>query len=739
MTEYRITSNFEESEAGHVVIESLKGMKYDAVALKKISNPTTGEYFKAKGFKRADGKLSFESEILNRAKDRMNSTSEQCKFLIGISMYNEKWEEFRNTIKAVNTSLVSLYANSSLTSENVACIILVDGMSPFLETYSKNKEEFSKFFSEEMVKEKFDTDNLTECNFEYLWDKHRSDRTRGAKNEKIIEKIIEETSEDESKDEQKDELIEIITPKSSASSTPVHSLKKRSRRKEKIEFAHLFSQKIFFGNTRAPLNIILCVKQYNKRKLNSHLWLFGGFCEVINPEFVMLLDVGTKPMRDSLFHLYDALNRYPNIAGCCGEICPLAPSFWNLIVQAQVIEYKFSHMLDKALESTIGFITVLPGAFSAYRWEALQGDPLWKDYFKSIFAGTEEMDTFNSNIYLAEDRVLCLSLVSKPEHSYVLRYVRKSVAETDVPETLNALLAQRRRWINGSWFALIDTILKCKNLLGANHSCCRKLLFVLLIIYYCITALYTWLIVGIMYVALDIGITSYFENGSSGLKFLGELFLILYTSIIIVVVIMSLGAKPKMVKHFFLAVSYSLGVYQLISVSFIARMLINSDITNLFVAGIAVWFGLFALITLFNCQVLTVIRGAIHYIFMIPTYINILLIYAICNTHDCTWGNRPDALKKDELEKLESFERFRARWTSIWILCNGIFAFFILSALSGASINTKVNYFIGVGAGGIGVLVVRIFGGMLYLLIEFCKRPKMSSVNSRSGLSDKLI
>lgn len=55
------------------------------------------------------------------------------------------------------------------------------------------------------------------------------------------------------------------------------------------------------------------------------------------------------------------------------------------------------------------------------------------------------MNAFASNIYLAEDRVLCLSLFIKKNKSYVLRYVKKSVAETDVPDSIAILLAQRRR------------------------------------------------------------------------------------------------------------------------------------------------------------------------------------------------------------------------------------------------------------------------------------------------------
>ena len=33
--------------------------------------------------------------------------------------------------------------------------------------------------------------------------------------------------------------------------------------------------------------------------------------------------------------------------------------------------------------------------------------------------------------------------------------------------------------------------------------------------------------------------------------------------------------------------------------------------------------------------------GLIVYLFLMPTFINIMQIYAMCNLHDISWGNRP--------------------------------------------------------------------------------------------------
>jgi chitin synthase len=197
-----------------------------------------------------------------------------------------------------------------------------------------------------------------------------------------------------------------------------------------------------------PCQMIFCLKEKNQKKLNSHRWFFNAFGRALTPNVCILLDVGTKPEPKALYYLWKAFDQDSNVAGAAGEIKAGKGKGWlgllNPLVASQNFEYKMSNILDKPLESVFGYITVLPGALSAYRYYALQNDPTGhgplSQYFKGEILHGYHADVFTANMYLAEDRILCWELVAKRGEQWVLKFVKSAVGETDVPGQLPYIL-----------------------------------------------------------------------------------------------------------------------------------------------------------------------------------------------------------------------------------------------------------------------------------------------------------
>ena len=73
-------------------------------------------------------------------------------------------------------------------------------------------------------------------------------------------------------------------------------------------------------------------------------------------------------------------------------------------------------------------------------------------------------------MYLAEDRILCLNIYARYGHRFKLQYIPTSRAVVDPVTTIPNLMGQRRRWINGTWFAL-DYVLKHADMVyQSEHS-----------------------------------------------------------------------------------------------------------------------------------------------------------------------------------------------------------------------------------------------------------------------------
>jgi len=91
---------------------------------------------------------------------------------------------------------------------------------------------------------------------------------------------------------------------------------------------HVYSSKIKAKNfgfmeeemKERTLALIFCVKHLNKKKINSHLYLYRGFCSFYEPEYVMLLDVGTEPLKGSISNLVHMMDLDPRLGGAGGEL-----------------------------------------------------------------------------------------------------------------------------------------------------------------------------------------------------------------------------------------------------------------------------------------------------------------------------------------------------------------------------------------------------------------------------------
>ncbi|POW06347.1 hypothetical protein PSTT_09055 [Puccinia striiformis] len=262
-----------------------------------------------------------------------------------------------------------------------------------------------------------------------------------------------------------------------------------------------------------PVQMTFVLKQKNAKKINSHRWLFNAICPHLEPDVCILLDAGTKPGPRSLYYLWEAFHHNPNLGGACGEIHAQlsgGKKLLNPLVAAQNFEYKMSSkhssihprlefqnlacpmhcrvnhdiadILDKPLESSFGYVSVLPGAFSAYRTRAIRGRPL-DQYFHgdhSLAAklgdkGIQGMGIFKKNMFLAEDRILCFELVAKAKDKWVLGYVKAAKGETDVPESAAELIGQRRRWLNGSFAAGVYALANFPRMYRTWHNPIRLL------------------------------------------------------------------------------------------------------------------------------------------------------------------------------------------------------------------------------------------------------------------------
>ncbi|KAF7628847.1 chitin synthase C [Aspergillus flavus] len=437
--------------------------------------------------------------------------------------------------------------------------------------------------------------------------------------------------------------------------------------------------------TLPPVQTIFCLKQQNSKKINSHRWLFNAFGRLLNPEVVILIDAGTKPGHKSLLALWEAFYNNKNLGGACGEIHALLGQRWekllNPLVAAQNFEYKISNILDKPLESAFGYVSVLPGAFSAYRYRAIMGRPL-EQYFHGDHTlsqklgkkGIEGMNIFKKNMFLAEDRILCFELVAKAGSRWTLTYVKASKGETDVPEGAAEFLSQRRRWLNGSFAASLYSVMHFNRIYKSGHNILRLVALHVQLLYNICQLIMTWFSLASYWltnsVIMDIVGTPSATNKNKGWPFgndatpvVNNFVKITYLVFLMLQYILALGNRPKgsKVAYTLSFIYFSTVQLYILVLSFylVAQAFSGGNLDLNLDDGVAGFIGSFftstsglvliALVSTYGIYFLSsilyldpwhMLTSSWAYFLGMPSSINVLMVYAFCNWHDVSWGTK---------------------------------------------------------------------------------------------------
>lgn len=355
--------------------------------------------------------------------------------------------------------------------------------------------------------------------------------------------------------------------------------------------------------------------------------------------------------------------------------------------KAQEFEYIISHFIDKNFESALGFLHVLPGAWSGYRYEALihgekfEQNLLERKYFKMILdPSQEERDYREANMYLAEDRILSLGIYCQQDRRFTLKYVPDAVAFTDPMKSHEQLMIQRRRWINSSYFAFMYVFRNYYyNAMESSHNFARKYLLLGVSMLLALLSFLNGYLIPAFY--LFTLYTTIVQSASNiVIQYVAEVLTLLYVFMILLCVVWSLFGQDWTRKAYFLSYIFSfytflliglvlynvVGVYLQLQGAESLRDLLQERDATLVLLITSVNILAYVLVALVHMP--THMRfvwrlgvDVVSYLVFQGAYSHVMLIYAFCNVDNVSWGtkgNKGQRVQRYLIEKVS----FIANW-----------------------------------------------------------------------------
>lgn len=451
--------------------------------------------------------------------------------------------------------------------------------------------------------------------------------------------------------------------------------------------------------TSSVVQLVLCLKRRNAGKLDSHWWYYEIMCEHIDPSYCFQMDVGTCPANDATYQIWRSFEKHIDMAGASSSLYTLPPkSPFDWLAIWQYGDFARGSMFGIWNEVATGYVSVVPGQFSAFRWTAIKkdirdGSQKLEQPLDVYFKGLGHLGPFDSAIYLTEDRVLCLEVVNKPGCDWKINHVETAVVITDPCKSWGELLKQRKRWNSGALLSKIAFMKSLPTFLSnSNNSFSQKINRIKSTVFHSIRALFDWLFLGVfLYVAFVFAQLGFALD--AGQPTLHPMVIFVWAAMMLSISAQFLIFIRGNFDHLENKVLYfSVSVQVIICVVTAAFALYNnSELFKPISLLLALFLCLLLSLYFFNKKMRgftkNLLKTGIQYSIISPSVSLMLWIYAVVNVHNNSWGTKGLDIPDYDVYQQERFLRFRKIYLRLWVVSNVLFGGGMYLAFYGGHIN----------------------------------------------------
>lgn len=435
---------------------------------------------------------------------------------------------------------------------------------------------------------------------------------------------------------------------------------------------------------------LLVVKEENEGKLNSHWWFFKIFCKKLNPIYCFQLDVGTTIDPESLHLFWKYMEQHKKVGAAASRVqVPTSKNRINVLNTWQFGDFAAQKLIDWPAEIISGYLSVIPGQFCVFRWAAISSTKEQTDGnienlktpLDNYFRGLNNLGPFESNMFLAEDRILGYEIISRKNSNWQLAYVPEVLAITDSCDTLTELFHQRRRWINSSFACNLWLILKIFNYLSESSAGLGQKIHTLFAVpWLLVNCLIQWIFPSLILILIE---SLLYDTTGSGAIFQPSMKDILFPVFVVIMVLQvyvfytqKLSAKTE---RFIVVSSIMQGSIVLLSLMyyFAGQDISLLDLNLITILLLEACCLLMLSVMISKNLFMDFLRNIIPYMVIRPFMLMLLTMYSFCNVHDCSWGTKGLNNSSSDSEnsysgnkKSKQFKYFRLLTFVIWISVN---------------------------------------------------------------------